>query len=158
MIDSMERKPFLRAPKVYKTHGIKEGDKVAVHILKENQKFLQLSFKEQTGTSSFDSEATLDSELNDYKDDKDISILLDQIEEKILSMGNLYSSYNYLFTVSNKKIFLMSVTISNLALGFEAVKDIANKIEVEFVKPSWTGTYTTTTCAAFYEDIFIQSI
>lgn len=155
MIDSMERRPHLRTPKIYKTQNVREGEEVVVHILQENQQFVKLSFKDQTNMPETpDSEAMLSFDID--KQDPEMTAMFDKIEQTILDLGNIYSSYNYLFTLVNGKLLLVSVSISNLSLGFEAVKEIGAKLELEVFKPSWKGIYTTITWAAFYEDIFIQ--
>jgi len=158
MIGSMEKHPHLRSPKIYKTPSVRDGEEVVVHILQENQQFVRLSFKEQNTTpEAFDSEAMLSYDLDQFSSDKDITAMFDKIEQSVLDLGNIYTSYSYLFTLINKKMFLVSVSIGNLSLGFGAVKDIAEKVGVETIKANWRGIYTAVTWAAFYEDIFIQN-
>lgn len=155
----MKKEPHLRAPKIFKTLGVKEGDPVVVHILQDNQKFLHLSFKEKNDDSAlFDKETLISYDLDKHEKDKEINQEFERIEQTILDLGGVYSSYNYLFTLVDNKLFLLSISVSNLALGFDAVKIIAEKIDVKTLKPSWKGTYTTLTWAAFVEDIFIQAV
>lgn len=159
MVKSSKRTPALFVPQVFTTPGVKEGVQVAVHAVRENQEFVQLSFKEKFGpTQMYDLEAIVNYDINKFKQNKIIVAFFEGVEKTILNLGGIYSSYNYLFTIIKGKPYLLSVSVSNVTLGFSTVKEIAVKLGVNVLNPTWTGLYTFTTWAVFYENIFIQVI
>ncbi len=159
MVKVMKKKPTLSAPKIFKVPDVKEGDKVVIHMLKSNQKFIHLTFKEKfTPVHVYDFEAMINYNIEKFRQNKPVVEFFQKVEQKIVFLDGVYSSYNYLFTLVRNKPYLLSITIGNMSLGFETVRQIAQKLEVKTLPFNWSGTYTFTTWAVFCEDIFVQGV
>lgn len=151
------RPSIIKTPQVYKAADIKEGNKAVIHILQPEQTFIHLSFNEEKEKQSKVDDIFQD-ELYEIKDNEQFKKQFEKIEKRILTLDGVYTSYNYLFSVVKEQAYLFFVTISNIPLGFKATKDIARKINIPVISPSWKGVYTHLVPHAFYEDIFIQPI
>ena len=155
----MKRKPVLNTPKIFKVPAIKEGDRVVIHTLQSNQKFIHLSFKEKfSPIHVYDFEATINYDIEKFKKNTKLVAFFQEVEQRIVLLDGVYSSYNYLFTVVKNKPYLLSISIGDVSLDFSTVKQIGEKLEVKVLSCNWTGIYTFTTWAAFCEDIFIQAV
>lgn len=159
MAKSTKEKSVMKAVKIFKANGTKEGDKVAVHILRRDQQFVQLSFKEKIEPANvYDFNAIINYDVKDFKENQSIVSFFEKVEKNVLLLNGVYSSYNYLFTIIDNKPYLFSITVSNLVLDFEIVKQIGEKLNVEVLSPNWLGTYSFALWAVFYDDIFIQNL
>jgi hypothetical protein len=150
----MNKKEIIQEPHIYITPDLEEGQLAVVHIVYNKQRFLNLIFKEEKKDMIIPYVNT-DKELN-LETNLPLKEEIRKIEDRIVALGELFTCYNYLLTVKNGEIYLLSVSLTELSLGFDITKSIAEKINIKTLQPSWTGIYTTYTPAAFIEDIFIQ--
>lgn len=153
----MKSKSLIHTPEVYKMPNVDKGDEVVVHILKPGQQFIQLTFEEKIDEENvYKPKAVINYEVRDLENKPQLKERIEEIKKKVVLLGGVYSSYNYLFAVCDCQPHLLSAGLSETAFGYSVVKTIGKKIDAPLLKPSWRGVYEYPTLAAFYEDIFIQ--
>lgn len=146
---------IIKTPKRYISPFLREGEDIVVHILQKDA-LINLTFIETPDKDcKFQSFIEIDSDTNLLKK-SEIKERLDNIETKILSIGGLYTSYAYLFTIKNKELCLMSISLENKGFGFSIVEEIGKELEIKTTSPAWQGVYAPLKIAAFVEDVFIQ--
>lgn len=147
---------IIKNPKRYISPFLREGEDVVVHILQKsaliNLTFIE-TFKEDF---KYQSLVEVDLDMNIFIKRPELKETLNAIESKILSLEGLYVSYAYLFTVQNKELCLMSVSLENKGFSFNIVQEIGEKLNVKTISPIWKGVYSPLKIAAFTEDVFIQ--
>jgi len=147
--------PIVSKPNVYITPDLIEGEQCAIHIVGEKQTFLTLKFEEGSPDVPYKPFLSADKQL-DISAKPKLKKQIATYEDRIVDLGGVYTCYSYLLTVRDNMVFLLSVTIGGLSLGFEITKQIANKIDIPVYNSIWNGMYTSHISNAFVEDIFIQ--
>lgn len=146
----------IKNPIRYKTPDLSEGEKAVVYILQPKQCFVNLKFQESDGIQYKPNLIIGDSDSSCFQKNSKTRKKLEEIEKRIVSLGSVYTCYSYLFTVKGNEVYLISMALETVTLGFDMVSVISKEIGVSALKPSWIGTYTQAAVTAFFEDIFIQ--
>lgn len=151
----MSTKPVVRKPNVYITPDLIEGEKCAIHIIAEKQTFLTLKFEEGDPEVPFKPFLSADNAL-DLEVKPKVKKIISQLEDRIVDCGVVYTCYNYLLTVRDNEVFLLSTSLGGISLGFDITKGIAEKIKIPTYNSVFQGLHTNHTSSVFVEDIFIQ--
>lgn len=151
------KKTVITKPSVYITPDLLEGEAAVVYIIENKQTFLSLKFAEGTVDMPFKPFLSKDNTLDlDKKPHLKKQIKL--LEDRIVDLGVVYTCYHYFLTVKDNEIFLLSISLSKMSLGYEITKEVALKIGIQVFNPIWKGQYTQHVVNAFVEDIFIQRL
>lgn len=143
----------VRKPNVYVTPDLVEGETCAVHIIKPGQTFITLQFDEGGFEVPYKPILTADN-ISEVK--PKIRKQINKLEDRIVNLGEVYTCYNYLLTIRDGEIFLLSLQLGKITLGFEVTKEIAEKINIPTYNKIYHGPFCHTVVSSFIEDIFIQ--
>ncbi len=152
---TMSQSPIIKKPNMYVTPDLGEGDNCAIHIIIKKQTFLTLKFEEGDAEMPYKPYLSADKAL-DLEVKPKIKKQISQLEDRIVEEGGVYTCYNYLLTVRDNEIFLLSVSLSGVSLGFEITKQIAAKVKIPTYNNIFQGPFTNHCSSVFIEDIFVQ--
>lgn len=145
---------IIKTPNIYITPDLVEGEPCAIHLLNKKQPFLTLKFEEGNFEIPFKPILSVDNSVDLIK--TKLNKQISRIEDEIVGLGEVYTCYNYLLTVRDNEIYLLSLSLGGMSLGFEITCEVAETIKVKTYKAIFKGPYTNFLPSAFIEDIFIQ--
>jgi hypothetical protein len=154
----MAKGTIIKTPARYITPDLIHGEEAVIHIISPKQHFLNLKFEEDNKSVNgvcYKPILSIDN-IGKASIKEGLREEVAKIEDRIIDLGSLYTIYNYLFTLKNDEIYLVSTTLQGTSLGYDITREIAEEIGVPHIKPVWTGTLCQHVINAFIEPVFIQ--
>jgi hypothetical protein len=146
---------IIKKPNVYITPDLPEGDQAVIHIISPKQTFLNLKFEEGDLDIPFKPFLSADNAL-DLEIKPKIKKAISKLEDRIVHLGAVYTCYHYLLTVKDNEVYLLSVSLTGLSLGYGITKEIAEKVDIKLYAPVYQGPFTQHVISVFTEDVFVQ--
>lgn len=147
---------IIKSPTRYISINLQEGDPAVVYTLNDAEPFFNLHF-EAAEDQKINSIITADENIQ--KLISSLSVISEKIgviEDLIINKGSVYVHYNYLFTIRNGEVYLISITIEGSSLSHTLTSAIGKELGLTMLKPSWRGIYSLHTMNAFIESVFVQ--
>lgn len=146
---------IIKKPNVYITPDLLEGENCSVHIITLDQTFIALKFEEGDLEIPFKPFIKIDDTFNLEVRPK-IKKQISKLEDRIVNLGSIFTCYNYLLTVKDNEVFLLSISLSGISLGFNITQEIATKVKIPTYNPIFRGPFTDNVINVFVEDAFFQ--
>jgi hypothetical protein len=147
---------IIKQPQRYLALDLKEGSNAVVHFLPMKKKLIGIQLELDPKLNILNPKISL--ENIGVTERKKVELFVEKIIDKVITKGNIYTLYSYLFLYKRGKFYLLSVSYNNYSLAYSTVVEIAKELGLNYLLPQWKGIYTKQKLFSFIEDIFVQKL